>query len=205
MAMFVTRHPTRFPFAASLAALCLISCVEVRAEKLRSVFGGIANNGGLGYVSPTFQLGAQVEQRWASWELNVKFDVSTSRKLNFDEGWSATTGAGGTWFFSRPVFLTGGVRFGYTRTSEYDKWALHPYLGAGLDFPLGSQEWRVSAAYVHRGTDTANDLHGLDFAARYRQAAQGWFVVAYGGAWEFISGGRSYSRSNYGLNVGKEF
>ena len=57
--MLVTRHPTRSPFAGVFLALCLVSCVEVRAEKLRSLLGGVAHNGGLGYVSPTFLTQAQ--------------------------------------------------------------------------------------------------------------------------------------------------
>lgn len=195
---------------AAIAGLMLLVAMagcsaRADAQALRSVFGGVADNSGLGYTSPTFQLGAQVEQRWPQFELGVKFDISSSRKLTFAEGWSATTSSGVLWFFSRPVFLTGGVRFSYTRTPTYDKWALRPYLGAGFDVPVGSTgELRFSGACVFRGTDTANDLHGIDFSGRYR-ALRGWYVVVYGGAWEFMSGGRSYSRTNYGLNVGKEF
>lgn len=196
---------------AAVAGLMLLvamagCAVTAEAQTLRSVFAGAADNGGLGYVSPTLQAGAQVEQRWSTLELNVKFDVSSSRKLTFYEGWSATTGTGLLWFFSRPVFLTGGIRFGFTRTPEYDKWALRPYIGAGADIPVGIVgELRFSGAYVHRGTDTANDLNGLDFSARYRSTKGLWYLVAYGGAWNFISGGYEYARSNYGMNIGKEF
>jgi len=190
---------------SALALTLLILATDANAQKIRSVFGGIADNGGLGYTSPTFQLGAQVEQRWEHLELGVRFDVSSSRKLNFNEGWSATTGTGLVWFFSRPVFVTGGVRFSYTRTPTYDKWALRPYIGAGADIPVGTGELRFSGVYVHMGTDSSNNLHGLDFSARYRSTKGLWYVTAYAGAWTFFSGGYEYDRTNYGLNIGKEF
>ena len=143
----ITSSPTFGPFHSS-------------PFQLRTDVGG-RFSGGAGFNSPELALGITPELDLKRFYLRGTSFFRTGNK--FDTGDGHSKGAQFEAYLRANRFLLGGgVNYVKLTTSQYEKSAIRPLLGAGVEFKVDQYPSRFFANYYLRGTDNINGVQGLN-------------------------------------------
>jgi len=136
-----------------------LECRDIAFDRLPTKFGGTFTltdgpKGKSALTSPDKASGFTFDAIARHRNFRVLAHASTANKF-IGDGWSY--GVRSDFHFGRKVSFGGGIGFSQTRTSQWVKHSVRPYVGGGFL----REEVGLLAHYVHKGTDESNSLHGV--------------------------------------------
>jgi hypothetical protein len=154
-----------------LLTFCIPTVAQPRASIL--VSGSVSAAPSMGFTGPSFTFSAtpEIENRLLMFRFQPY--ISTGNKMGTGNGFARGTRVEAYGRFNR-FLLGGGVSQSRLKTSSYEKSALRPFVGGGLEGYASRTHMRFIGQYFLSGTDRTNHLHGprflwdLDMTQRWR-------------------------------------
>ena len=188
--------------------LLLLLSLPLNAQWSNSVFVSVGDNSGLGYTYPTYNIGAEIVYNLDKTRLTFDGDWSPNRKSSEEYGWSSTSHLMATYDLE-PVFVGGCVGYSFTKAPLWYKNSFRPCVVLGVELPIGKDLLlNVNGRYIFKGTDTINELTGMEFHTRVTYNPYKLYLTLNGNAYTFLDSNnhdKSYNRTTYGLTIGKIF